>query len=422
MDKSVYTPGAGHSPRVLAGRDGLLRDWQLMLSDVAGLGRVKALDTILVGPRGVGKTALLSAFGGLSRTQGFEVINLQAVSGQGGLVSALLQQARTRIAEEAKPWQRARAVFERVGGLDLSVAGFGAGVSFQSPDPTVEAWDAGTLANALSALAAEVRKDAPLGGVLITVDELQVASAADLALVAAVLHRLNVDHPMAGVVFAGTGLPHTLHVLRSAGVTHPDRLFAVEPLPLALDFDDARYAVVEPARRSGVLWEPDAVNQVVQVSSGYPAHVQFFADAAWRTAKGPDRITVADVEVAVPRAADQIERRTLGPRWDRITDRQMEFMAALALLGGEATTGHIAAALGREQREISWIREQLIAEGDVFAPKRGHLHMTVPLFRDYVLSRYESMRGDAEVRLLSLDEMRHNLVHPQLGPGDATGI
>lgn len=168
---------------------------------------------------------------------------------------------------------------------------------------------------------------------------MQVASPPDLALIAAVLHRLNVDHPDAPVAFAGTGLPHTLHVLRAAGVTHPDRLFEVERLPLALDFEDARYAIVEPARRAGVLWEPEAVDRVVEVSSGYPAHIQLFADAAWRVAPGPDRVTRGDVEVAIPRAADQLERRTLGPRWDRISDRQMEFMAALALLGGSRQPG-----------------------------------------------------------------------------------
>lgn len=246
---------------------------------------------------------------------------------------------------------------------------------------------------------------------------MQVASPPDLALIAAVLHRLNVDHPDAPVAFAGTGLPHTLHVLRAAGVTHPDRLFEVERLPLALDFEDARYAIVEPARRAGVLWEPEAVDRVVEVSSGYPAHIQLFADAAWRVAPGPDRVTRGDVEVAIPRAADQLERRTLGPRWDRISDRQMEFMAALALLGGQSSTGQIARALGRQQQELSWLREELLAEGDVYSPRRGQLHMTMPLFRSYILSRYERMRGDADIPLLGLEEMKHNLESQQLDRG-----
>lgn len=39
MRLSPYTPGARHVPPVLAGRDGLLRDWQMVLNDVVTEGR-----------------------------------------------------------------------------------------------------------------------------------------------------------------------------------------------------------------------------------------------------------------------------------------------------------------------------------------------------------------------------------------------
>lgn len=420
MDLSPYTPGAGHVPPVLAGRDELLRDWQLVLNDIVAGGRVRAQDMILAGPRGVGKTVTVSAFAELAKDQGFEVVNLQAVSGHAGLVEALLQRARTRLAEEAGPWQRARKAFERVGGVNLSVAGFGGGISTHKQDQAAPGLDAVTLADALATLAAEVRKDAHSGGLLVTVDELQVASAPDLALLAATLHRLNVDHPSAAVLFAGTGLPFTPDALRKAGVTHPDRLFVLESIPLTLEHDDARYAVVEPARQAGVVWTPEAAAAVVEASNGYPAHLQMFAHATWTAATGPDQITLADAETALPQVAAQLERRTLGPRWDRISDRQMEFLAALALHGGRASTAAIAATLGRTQQELSWLREELIEEGDIYAPKRGQLAMAVPLFNRYVLSHYERTRPEAATALLSLEEMIANagLNASAIGNGD----
>ncbi|HEX6684387.1 MAG TPA: ATP-binding protein [Candidatus Limnocylindrales bacterium] len=407
MEQSPYTPGAGHVPRVLAGRDVLLRDWQLVVNDVVAGGRVRAQDMILVGPRGVGKTVTVSAFAERARNQGFEVVNLQAVSGHAGLVEALLQRARTRLTEEAGSWQRARKAFERIGGVNLSVAGIGGGVSTHQPD-RAPGLDAGTLADALATLAEEVRKDTHGGGLLVTVDELQVASAPDLALLAATLHRLNVDHPPAAVLFAGTGLPFTPAVLRKAGVTHPDRLFVLEPIPLTLEHGDARYAVVEPALQAGIVWAPEAANTVVEASNGYPAHLQLFADATWTAAIGPDQITLADVEAALPRVASQLDRRTLGPRWDRISDRQMEFLAALALHGGRASTATIARTLGRTQQDLSWLRQELMEEGDIYAPKRGQLAMAVPLFNRYVLSHYERSRPDSATALLSLDQMIAN--------------
>lgn len=408
VDQSPYTPGAGHNPPVLAGRDSLLRDWHLVLNDIVSGGRVRAQDMILAGPRGVGKTVTVSAFADLAKEQRFEVVNLQAVSGHAGLVEALLQRARTRMAEEAGPWQRARKAFERVGGVNLSIAGIGAGISTRQSDAPAPGMDAGTLADALATLAAEVRKDAHSGGLLITVDELQVASGPDLALLAATLHRLNVDHPSAPVLFAGTGLPFTPDALRKAGVTHPDRLFVLEPIPLTLEPDDARYAVVEPARQAGIAWTPEAAAAVVEASNGYPAHLQLFAHAIWTSAPGPDQITLGDVEAALPQIADMLERRTLGPRWDRISDRQMEFLAALALHGGRASTAAIAKTLGRSQQELSWLREELIEEGDVYAPKRGQLAMAVPLFNRFVLSHYERTRPEAATELLSLQQMIAN--------------
>ena len=408
MDRSIYTPGAGHAPPVLAGRDALLRDWGLMLNDVAAVGRRRARDLVLVGPRGVGKTVAMTALGRQASDQGFEVVALQAVAGQAGLVDALRHRARTRVDERSGPWQRAKHAFDNLEGLSMSVAGVGAGLTRRSPPSAPPPQDAGTVAHALATLALEVRRDTPQGGLLVTVDEMQVAAGPDLALLAATLHRLNVDHPAAVVVSAGTALPTVTDALRRAGVTHPDRLFTIEPVEVTLAPDDARYAVVEPARQVGVVWDPGAVDALVEACNGYPAHLQLFADATWQRAAGPTHITLDDVRAGLVDAAVDLERRTLGPRWDRITDREMEFLAALALHGGHASTRAIASTLGRTPQDLSWLRQALLVEGDVYAPRRGRLSMAVPLLAHYVLAHYEQARGDASTPLLSLEQMRAN--------------
>lgn len=411
MKSSIYTPGAGHSPPVLAGRDQQLREWQLMLNDTSAVGRVRAMDVILTGPRGVGKTATLTAFGAVAAAQGFDVVNLQAVRGHRALVDSLLQRAHSRIQHGAGHWERARKGFERVAGISVAVAGFSAGLSTHRPDGgTDQPGDPATLAEALATLSREVRRDRDRGGVMITVDEMQVAHPDDLALLAATLHRLNVDYPQAVVVFAGTGLPQTPDTLRKAGVTHPDRLFTVEPLPLTLSHDDSALAIVLPAQRVGVSWHPDAAEAVIVASNGYPAHLQLFAHEVWQAAPGPDRIEPTDVQAAMPHAAQQITARTLGPRWERMPDRQMEYLAALAVNDGASTSRDLATTLGRSQQASSTVREALIAEGDVYSPRRGHIRMAVPLFAPYVLAEYERARRDCADpdSLLSIDAMRAN--------------
>jgi len=382
-----------------------------MLNDTSAVGRVRALDMILTGPRGVGKTATLTAFGTAATAQGFEVVNLQAVRGQKALVASLLHRAQSRIQQGARHWERARKGFERVAGVTLGVAGFNAGLSTHPRDDAVQQLnDPASLAEALARLSSEVRRERDRGGVMITVDEMQVAHADDLALLAATLHRLNVDHPEAVVVFAGTGLPHTPDTLRRAGVTHPDRLFMVEPLPLTLSHDDSALAVVLPAQRVGVSWHPDAVDAVIRASNGYPAHLQLFAHAVWQVAPGPDRVEPIDVQQAIPRAAQQIGLRTLGPRWERMPDRQMEYLAALAVNGGATTSRELATTLGRSQQTSSTVREVLIEEGDIYSPRRGHIRMAVPLFAPYILTEYENARQDCADpdSMLSLYSMRAN--------------
>ena len=81
------------------------------------------------------------------------------------------------------------------------------------------------------------------------------SASAPTSSTAAALQRLNADYPQRAVLFAGSGLPDMLEVLRAAGVMHPDRLFDVRQVPLTLGAVDVRYAIVEPARNLGLQWD-----------------------------------------------------------------------------------------------------------------------------------------------------------------------
>jgi hypothetical protein len=210
-------------------------------------------------------------------------------------------------------------------------------------------------------------------------------------------------------VFAGTGLPHTPAALRNAGVTHPDRLFVLEEIPATLSPADAAFAVVEPARRAGVAWHPDATAAILTASGRYPAHLQLFAHTTWQHAPGPHTIEPADAAAAIPAAQAEIARRTLGPRWDRMPDRQMEYLAALAVAGGRASTNSIARSLGRSLSELSSLRDDLIREGDIYSPQRGWIALTVPTFADFITARYEHTRTLTDTPLLTLQQLREHL-------------
>jgi hypothetical protein len=265
------------------------------------------------------------------------------------------------------------------------------------------------LADALAALAREVRKDRARGGVLITVDEIQAADGSDLTLLAAALQGLNAEYPDAPVMFAASGLPQTFEVLISAGVTHPDRLFKFRPIPLVLSVEDARFAIVEAARQHDMAWEPEAADMIVKTSGSYPAHLQVFADETWMAARGPNVITVADAQAGITAGAETLERESLGPRFDGLAHREREFLTALAVNGGAATSAALAITLGRPQQALSQVRDTLITKGEVYAPRRGELALTVPVFARYLLANYEASRQrSAGLDLLSLEKMERN--------------
>lgn len=417
MEGTLYTPGAGHSPPELVGRDDLVDEWHLMLNGLTAQGRVAAEDMLLTGPRGVGKTTMLTAYGEAASEQGFEVLNLQATRHHVSIVEALLTKARSKLEEGKGAWAKARHALERVSGASLGVAGVSVGINTRDAQTASRVNDPGALAEALATLAQAIRDEDGGAGILITIDELQAAHPSDLTLIAAALHRLNVDHPKATVAFAASGLPHTPEVLTKAGVTHPDRLFAQETLPLALTPQQVEIAISLPARRRGVSWHPDALHAVTTATNGYPAHVQLFAHAIWREAPGPRDITLEDANAGITAAAERISRRTLDPRWDRTSDRAREYLAALALNGGEATTKQMATTLDRPHSELSVVRAKLISEGDIYSPRHGQVRMSMPMFIPYVLARYDTSRTQSEVPTLSLDQMRNNQDSPEIPPG-----
>lgn len=401
MEHSPYAPGAGHMPPALVGRDEEIARWQVTLNEVRSRGRTRARDTILVGPRGVGKTVLLSRFVDEARLAGYESIDLQASRGGTSLVEYAVREIGRRAEGGETAFQRAA---KQLGGVGVQALGFGVNVSrrtqvnVHNTEPAATPMD---LARALGDLARAIRDERGRGGVLLTVDELQVASPDDLAGLAATLGRVNVDYPDAPLLFAATGLLATRDALIASGVTHPERLFTIRPIPAALADTETAQALIEPATPLGVSWEPEAIEYVIRLTHGYPAHVQLLADTIWQVAEGPI-IGLDDAEDGGREFAQDVAVSTLGPAWDRLPDRQREYLAALSALGGQATSREVAEVLGREPSSLTRVREALILGSHIYAPRQGRVAMTMPMLAPFVREVYEDAAAEAELDLVPL--------------------
>lgn len=388
MERNIYSPGAGHQPPLLVGREHEVIRWQRMLGELGYRGRVGAEDMILRGPRGVGKTVLMGRFTEVARAAGYEVLSYQPAGLGTGVVESIVEQAADKLDDQASAWTKVRRSFEKVAGVGLGAAGVSASLELSRAPAGTATTNPRAVAQALADLAAAVRSERPNGGVLLAVDELQVTAGTDLSLIAVTLHRLNTEHPEARVAFVATALPTIYSVLEEAGVTHPDRLFPAMDIPSTLPSDAAYSAIVTPAMDVGVSWEPGAADAVVTESGGYPAHLQLMAAKTWSTAQGPSLITLDEARHGIAEATEAVRAANFETLWDRLPDFQRNYVVALANHHGHASTATMVEALGkRSAQDLSEARDELIKRGVITSPRRGEVAFTAPTMTAFVLEQ-----------------------------------
>ena len=141
---------------------------------------------------------------------------------------------------------------------------------------------------------------------------------------------------------------------------------------------------VEPADDMGVGWAADATSAIADLSDGYPFFVQVWAYHTWNAARD-EPISVADVERGGPAARLALDISFFAARIARVPASEVAYVRVLASLGpGPHRSGEVASAAGRATSELSAIRDRLIKEGLVYAPRYGWIEFALPGFDAYV--------------------------------------
>lgn len=381
-----FRPGAGRRPPLLAGREPLLERFEVVRRRAEEFGEGER-SWVLNGLRGVGKTVLLNELLTQVSDRGWVTAKVEAGSGAPlsvGLSRALLRSMRSATGRHPlSGLRRLLGVFtsfsvklDPAGSVELGVA----------VDPVGGVADSGRLAEDVAALFEVLGETArSLGvGVLILVDELQEASAAELTALNTAVHGVGqADSPLPLVV-VGAGLPSLPAQLADA-TSYAERLYDYRPIGL-LDGQASRDALVVPARARGVEWEPAALAAAVAAAGGYPYLVQAVGKHVWDYARRSP-IGDDDVRVGLVEARREVDDGLYRSRWERATPAQREVLRALAALGGQgpAPVAEIARRAGRPRTsDISVARNELIRKGLVYAPERGLLAFTVPGMHEFI--------------------------------------
>ena len=251
MPAPPYTPGFGRRPPVVAGRDALLDDVERVLE--VGPEHPRFCRAIL-GSRGTGKTVLLDVIGEVaSRELGWAVLHVQALQEE-SLVAVLLQ----RIPEAVRPWGRfGRGSEDLQAQLSVGVD-LGGALASASVERSHNVGSGSAAAAFEEALGRVGSFAAAHGtGLLITVDEAQMAPQEDLSALARALQTV-VARQLRPVAVVFGGLQAFRERLAGAGA-YASRL-PVEELG-NLEPSAGASGTGRPAARRHVAWEDAALGR-----------------------------------------------------------------------------------------------------------------------------------------------------------------
>jgi hypothetical protein len=372
-----YTPNAGSRPPELAGRESELEQFEILL---AHLKRGRTEQSVIVrGLRGVGKTVLLNAFEDQAESQGFVTFYHEMTPGSNliGELARDAERALARLSLGANLRRRIRGALGHLRTIKLvGPEGFGLVVDLSGADE-------GTIAADLTDLFLELGGAArdQGTGVAILLDELQFVDEAHYRSLISALHRATQKE--LPVAVAGAALPQ-IPSLTGEARSYAERLFDF-PRIENLNRSAATLALVEPARRQGVDFTPDAVALALDWTAGYPFYIQQLGKHAWnRAAESP--ITEEAIREAIPVAQAALDKSIYEVRAQRATEGERRYMRAMAELGGGPyRSGQVAGGVGQSVTQASPTRQQLMNKGLIYATEDyGYVDFTIPRFAEFM--------------------------------------
>lgn len=387
MLPNPYRPGAGMSPAYLAGRDNTINEAQNILQAI-NYG-YSARSVVYYGLRGVGKTVLLNYIENLAdemelpseymeiaeRDRSFQyqmALHIYKLINR----LSLLKNIESHI---KKALSILKAFTIKYGCDDISI----------EVNPANGISDTGNLANDMTELflALGVIAQKQNKGVVLFIDEIQYIKDDEFEALMEAIHRTNQkNYP---IVIFSAGLPKIAKIAGDVK-SYAERLFDFIEID-SLNNEEAKLALIEPAKRFQIIYTDEAVNKIIEITQGYPYFLQEYGKWVWECKKEESIIDIKIVNKAYDKFEQSLDKAFFKVRHDRATAREIEFMTAMVACEKlPCSTKEIANIMGESIQAISPLRAQLIHKGFIYAAKRGEVDFTVPQFDKYLKRVYNS--------------------------------
>lgn len=352
-----FKPTAGAEPPVLAGRKKVIDDFTDGLTEGPGApGRLMRIS----GPRGSGKTVLLTELGDIAKDKGWVVVDETAGK---GLVDRITERLVRQLPE-------ANASMD----IDLGFVKAHAGVSSGTGGADIR--------TVLDEAAGRIGKK----GVLVTVDEVQDADKGEMAAISQAVQHLIREKKDVAFVFAGLTMG-VADFINGEAMTFLRRAKA-EQLKSIPD-DDVAAAFEKTFGDSGMPIAGNALSDAVAATGGYAYMVQLVGYNVWKVARRhfgeSPAVTTEDVREGAEMAMEDYVEAVIEPALSRLSKRAMSYLVEMSGSDGPSSTGCVAKSLGVPAQSLSNVRASLIAK-QVIEPTeaRGYVDFAIPWMREYV--------------------------------------
>jgi hypothetical protein len=357
--QNPFTPTFGRVPYALVGRDELIDD---VIEGLANQPGDPNRATIFIGPRGSGKTVLLSSIAEEAARMGWVYAKAVARTGfRMELVEDIRKRAGHLISEESQ---------SDVTSLTLGPISVGRELR---PLPPVS-WRF-----VFESIIEELAQHNV--GLLFCIDEVD-PTCDDLIEFIGDYQMYVTDNRDVALLLSG--LPSRVSdLLMDEHVSFIRRAFQryLDPIDLV----EVREALRTTIEDAGKQIDEDALEAAAEVTKGLAFAVQLVGYRVWRSARDVGRITMAEVEHALVGMEADLEHSIIAPTLRELSPRELDYLRAMAQDEGDSSTSEVAQRMGIGNTNGANLRRRLIDRGVISSPRMGLVRFETPMLRDYLL-------------------------------------
>jgi len=360
-----FTPVFGYEPPILAGRA------QLIDAVLMGLGNGSGDPnriTIFTGPRGSGKTVLLTAVATKAEELGWIGVHVAASD---LMLEQFVEQIERRAAAfiEQKPKSRVTGV---------QVSGIGIQREIEAEEKVT--WRA-RMDEYLDMLSMQ---DV---GLLFTVDEISAGYPAMIEFISTfqffVREKRNVALVMAG-------LPHEiLQMFQDSSISFLRRAFlrTLEPI----GYPEVRATMKKTVELSGRQIEAHALDKAAESTQGFPFLIQLVGYHSFNQSSRKV-INEEDVDLGISAARHDMESMVLDASFYALSETDKRFLVAMLPDTKESRISDIAARMETSASNASHYKRRLVGQGIIAEAGRGRVVFSLPMMKDMLAERVDTDR------------------------------